>query len=111
VARTVAMLCIAITAVCVTLVPGAWPAGLPDISQQLKALQPGTDYKITDIVGKKMTVSDPMGAPTTLEGVNTEGFKVGDVLKGSDLREKLMGQIPSLGKGAIPRSIPTPSSK
>jgi hypothetical protein len=109
--RTVAMLCIAITAVCVAFVPGAWSAGLPDISQQLKALQPGTDYKITDIVGKKMTVSDPAGAPTTFEGVNTKGFKVGDVLKGSDLREKLLGQVPSLDKGAIPRSIPTPGLK
>ena len=104
--RSVAMLCITITAVCVAFVPGAWSAGLPDISQQLKALQPGTDYKITDITGKKMTVSDPTGAPTTLEGVDTGDFKVGDVLKGSDLRDKLLGQVPFLGKGAIPGSIP-----
>jgi hypothetical protein len=54
-----------------------------------------------------MTVSDPTGAPTTLEGVNTGGFKVGDVLKGSDLQKKLLGQVPSLGKGVVPQSIPS----
>ena len=108
--KTVAMLGVTISLVCVALISGAWSAGLPDVSQQLKSLQPNTDYKITDIVGKKMTVSDPTGAKNTFEGVDTKGLKVGDTLKGSALQEKL-GQAPSLNKGALPESIPKPSWK
>ena len=104
------MIGITITVVCVALISGAWAAGLPDVSQQLKALQPSTDYKITDIVGKKVTVSDPTGAKSTLEGLDTKGLKVGDVLKGSALQEKV-GQTPSVKKGALPDSIPKPSWK
>lgn len=100
--KTVAMMCVAITVVCAALISGAWSAGLSDISQQLKALQPGNDYKVTDLAGKKMTVSDPKGTQTTFEGVNTEGFKVGDILKGSDLRDKLLAQASSLNKGSLP---------
>jgi hypothetical protein len=108
--KTVAMLGVTISLVCVALISGAWSAGLPDVSQQLKSVQPNTDYKITDIVGKKMTVSDPTGAKSTFEGVDTKGLKVGDTLKGSALQEKL-GQAPSLNKGALPESIPKPSWK
>ena len=108
--KTAAMISITVALVCVALISGSWSAGVPDISQQLKALQPNTDYKITDIVGKKITVSDPMGAKSTLEGVNIKGLKVGDVLKGSALQEKL-GQAPSLNKDALPESIPKPSWK
>ncbi|HME44266.1 MAG TPA: hypothetical protein VKF36_14335 [Syntrophorhabdales bacterium] len=108
--KTIAMLGIAISLVCVALISGAWSAGLPDFSQQLKSLQPNTDYKITDIAGKKMTVSDPTGAKSTFEGVDTKGLNVGDTLKGSALQEKL-GQAPSLNKGALPESIPKPSWK
>ena len=107
--KTVAMISIT-TVACVALISGAYAAGLPDVSQQLKALQPNTDYKITDIVGKKLTVSDPTGAKTTLEGVSTKGLKVGDVLKGSALQEKL-GLAPSVSKGALPESVPKPSWK
>lgn len=108
--KTVAVVGITISLVCVALISGGWAAGLPDVSQQLKALQPNTDYKITDIVGKKMTVSDPTGTKSTLEGVDTKGLKVGDTLKGSALQEKL-GQAPSLDKGSIPQSVPKPSWK
>ena len=108
--KTVAMMGITITVVCAALISGVWAAGLPDISQQLKVLQPNTDYKITDIVGKKMTVSDPTGAKSTFNGVNTKGLKVGDILKGSALQEKL-GQTPSVNKGGLPESIPKPSWK
>jgi hypothetical protein len=108
--KTVTMIGITVIVVCVALISGLWAAGLPDISQQLKALQPNTDYKITDIVGKKITVSDPTGAKSTLEGLDTKGLKVGDTLKGSALQEKL-GQAPSAEKGALPSSIPKPSWK
>ena len=108
--KTVAMLGVTISLVCVALISGAWSAGLPDVSQQLKSLQPNTDYKITDIAGKKMTVSDPIGTKSTFEGVDTKGLKVGDTLKGSALQEKL-GQAPSLNKGAVPESIPKPGWK
>jgi len=108
--RTLAMLSVAIGLVCVGLVSGAWSAGLPDVSQKLKSLQPNTDYKITDIAGKKMTVSDPAGTKSTFEGVDTKGLKVGDTLKGSALQEKL-GLAPSTNKGALPESIPKPSWK
>ena len=108
--KTVAMLGVTISLVCVALISGAWSAGLPDVSQQLKSLQPNTDYKITDIAGKKMTVSDPAGTKSTFEGIDTKGLKVGDTLKGSALQEKL-GQAPSLNKGAVPESIPKPSWK
>ena len=106
--RAIIMMSIAITLVCGTLISGPWAAGLPDISEKLKSLQPNTDYKITDIVGKKLTVSDPAGAKTTFDGVDTKGLKVGDVLKGSELRDKLAGQIPSMGKGtgSVPESMP-----
>jgi hypothetical protein len=107
--KTVAMIGITIIMVA-AFVSAARSAGLPDVSQQLKALQPSTDYKITDIAGKKVTVSDPAGAKSTLEGVDTKGLKVGDILKGSALQEKL-GQAPSLNKGALPQSIPKPSWK
>jgi hypothetical protein len=108
--KTIAMMGIAIAVVCAALISGAWAADLSDISQQLKALQPNTDYKITDIVGKKLTVSDPMGTKSTFEGVDTKGLKVGDMLKGSTLQEKL-GQAPSVNKGALPESIPKPTWK
>jgi hypothetical protein len=104
--RTVGMMCITIGLIFVAFVSGAWSAGLPDISQQIKALQPDTDYKVTDIAAKKLTVSDPTGVESTFQGVNTKGFKVGDVLKGSALREKLLGQASSFGKGSLPKSIP-----
>ena len=107
--KTVAMIGITIIMV-VAFMSAAWSAGLPDVSQQLKALQPNIDYKITDIAGKKMTVSDPTGAKSTLEGVDTKGLKVGDTLKGSALQEKL-GQAPSPNKGALPESIPKPAWK
>jgi hypothetical protein len=107
--KTVAMIGISIIMV-VAFMSAAWPAGLPDVSQQLKALQPNTDYKITDIVGKKVTVSDPTGAKSTHDGVDTQGLKVGDTLKGSALLEKL-GKAPSPDKGASPGSIPKPSWK
>ena len=96
--------------VCSVLSSGLWAAGLPEVPQQLKALQPNSDYKITDIVGKKVTVSDPTGAPKTLEGLDTKGLKVGDTLKGSALQEKL-GQTPSMKKDALPNAIPKPSWK
>jgi hypothetical protein len=108
--KTVTVIGITISLVCVAFMSGAWSAGLPDVSQQLKALQPSTDYKITDIVGKKLTVSDPKGAKSTLDGVDTQGLKVGDTLKGSALLEK-SGQAPSPDKGALPGSIPKPSWK
>jgi hypothetical protein len=108
--KTVTMIGITISLVCVAFMSGAWSAGLSDVSQQLKALQPSTDYKITDIVGKKVTVSDPKGAKSTLDGVDTQGLKVGDNLKGSALLEKA-GQAPSTDKGALPGSIPKPSWK
>ena len=108
--KTTAMMGITIIMICVAFTSGAWAAGLPDVSQQLKGLQPSTDYKITDIVGKKMTVSDPTGAKSTFEGVDTKGLKVGDTMKGSALQEKL-GQAPSLNKGALPESIPKPAWK
>ena len=108
--KTATMIGITVALVCVALISGAWSAGLPDVSQQLKSLQPNTDYKITDIAGKKMTVSDPTGAKSTFEGVDTKGLKVGDTMKGSALQEKL-GQAPSLNKGALPESIPKPSWK
>ena len=87
-------------------ISGPWAAGLSDISDKLKALQPNTDYKITDIVGKKLTVADPAGAKTTFDGVDTKGFKVGDILKGSELQDKLMGKMPGMGSGSIPESVP-----
>ncbi|MGD0234121.1 MAG: hypothetical protein ABSC55_06235 [Syntrophorhabdales bacterium] len=96
--------------VCAVLISGLWAAGLPEVPQQLKALQPNSDYKITDIVGKKVTVSDPTGAQKTLEGLDTKGLKVGDTLKGSALQEKL-GQTPSMKKDALPNAIPKPSWK
>jgi hypothetical protein len=108
--KKVAMIGITIAVVCAALISDVWAAGLPDVSQQIKALQPNADYKITDIVGKKMTVSDPTGAKSTFEGVDTKGLKVGDILKGSKLQEKL-GQVPSVNKGALPESIPKPSWK
>jgi hypothetical protein len=108
--RTVTMPGITVTVVCVALISGLWAAGLPDVSQQIKALQPNTDYKITDIVGKRITVSDPTGAKSTLESLDTKGLKVGDILKGSTLQEKL-GQSPSVKKGILPDSIPKPSWK
>ncbi len=107
--KTVAIIGITISLVCAAFMSGAWSAGLPDVSQ-LKALQPGTDYKITDIIGNKLTVSDPTGTKSTFEGVDTKGLKVGDTLKGSALKEKL-GQTPSVDKGALPGSIPKPSWK
>jgi len=108
--KTVAMICITIVMICLSFVSGAWSASLSDISQKLKALEPSTDYKITDIAGKNMTVSDPTGTKSTFEGVNTKGLKVGDILKGSALQEKL-GQVSSSKKGGLPESIPVPSLK
>ncbi len=108
--KAVTTMGIMITLVCAALISGAWGAGLPDVSQQLKALQPNTDYKITDIIGKKLTLSDPAGTKTTLDGVDTKGLKVGDMLKGSELQEKL-GKMPSMDKGAVPESLPKPSWK
>ncbi len=108
--KTVAIMGIAISLVYVVFMSGALSAGLPDISQQLKSLQPNTDYKITDIVGKKLTVSDPAGTKSTFDGVDTKGLKVGDSLKGSALMEKL-GGTPSAEKGSLPGSIPKPSWK
>jgi len=104
--KAVTMMGIMITLVCAAFISGAWGAGLPDVSQQLKALQPNTDYKITDIIGKKLTVSDPAGTKTTLDGVDTKGLKVGDMLKGSELQNKLMGKVPGMGSGSVPESMP-----
>jgi hypothetical protein len=50
------------------------------------------------------------GAKSTLDGVDTQGLKKGDTLKGSALLEKA-GQAPSADKGALPGSIPKPSWK
>jgi len=108
--KTAAMRGITVAMICRSFVSGAWSAGLSDISQKLKALEPNTDYKITDIAGKKMTVSDPTGTKSTFAGVNTKGLKVGDILKGSALQEKL-GQASSSKKGGLPGSIPVPSLK
>jgi len=105
--KTVAMTGI-IVMICAALFSGVQAAGLPDISQQLKGLQPNTDYKITDIVGKKLTVSDPGGTKTTFDGVDTKGLKVGDTLKGSALQEKLGLTAP---KTSLPESVPKPAWK
>jgi len=99
--RRVAPIGITIALILVVLISASWAAGLSDISKELKGLEPNTDYKITDIVGKKLTVSDPGGSKTTFQGVDTKGLKKGDILKGSALQEKLGG----LGKGSLP-SIP-----
>jgi hypothetical protein len=104
------MIGVTVAMVCLLVVSGSRAAGLPEVPQQLKALQPNTDYKITDIVGKKVTVSDPTGARKTLEGLDTKDLKVGDVLKGSALQEKL-GPAPSAKKGALPDSVPKPTWK
>lgn len=104
------MIGVTVTIFCLVFSSGAWAAGLPEVPQQLKALEPNTDYKITDIVGKKVTVSDPTGAEKTLEGLDTKGLKKGDTLKGSALQEKL-GLTPSATKGALPESIPKPTWK
>ncbi len=103
--KRVALLSITITVLCMALITNAWAAGLPDISQQLKALRSDAEYKITDIVGKKIGLTDPNGVKTTLEGVNTRGLKVGDVLKGSEL-QKILGQSSTAGKGSLTDSIP-----
>ena len=101
--KRIALIGIGIAVVCAVLFSVSWAAGLSDISKQLKALQPNTDYKITDIVGKKLTVSDPEGSKTTFQGADTKGLKVGDILKGSALQEKLggsnKGSLPSIPKG------------
>jgi hypothetical protein len=104
------MIGVTVAMVCLALISGLRAADLPEVPRQLKVLQPNTDYKITDIVGKKVTVSDPTGAKKTLEGLDTKGLKKGDTLKGSALREKL-GQTSSLKKGALPDSIPKPNWK
>jgi hypothetical protein len=101
--KTVVMIGVTIVMICLSFVSGAWPASLSDISGKLKALEPNTDYKITDITSNKMTVSDPTGMKSTFEGVNTNGLKVGDILKGSALQEKL-GLAG--GKVGLPESIP-----
>ncbi len=98
---------LAVIMICVGCICGAWAAGFPDMSGQLKALQPDTLYKITDIAGNKLTVSDPTGAKSTLSGIDTSGLKVGDVLKGAALQEKL-GVPP---KASIPDSGPKPGWK
>jgi hypothetical protein len=104
------MIGVTVAMVCLLVVSGSRAAGLPEVPQQLKALQPNTDYKVTDIVGKKVTVSDPTGAKKTLEGLETKGLKKGDVLKGSALQEKL-GLTTSAKKGAPPDSVPKPTWK
>jgi hypothetical protein len=96
--KRIALIGITIAVILVVLISASWAEGLSDMSKQLKALEPNTDYKITDILGKKLTVSDPAGAKTTFQGVDTKGLKVGDILKGSALQEKLGG----LGKGSLP---------
>ncbi len=103
--KKVAMLVVTIAIVCTVFIANPWAAGVPDLSQQLKALRSDVEYKITDIVGKKIGLTDPNGVKTTLEGVNTKGLKVGDVLKGSEL-QKMLGQSSTPAKGALADSIP-----
>ncbi len=100
-------LTVTITMICAACIGGTWAAGLSDMSGQLKILQPDTIYKITDIAGNKLPVSDPTGTKSTLSGVDTSGLKVGGVLKGAALQQKL-GVSP---KASIPDSVPKPGWK